>query len=112
MHDKKVLIIGEIFTDQHLDIKENNKSVSRLGGVFHAARACSSLDVEYALAYYAPAYMNNSICKFGKEILGAKELYCLGIIDGSPNVMLIGNSDETGNQSYDNILCDEIILTY
>lgn len=110
MHDKKVLIIGEIFTDQHLDIKENNKSVSRLGGVFHAARACSSLDVEYALAYYAPAYMNNSICKFGKEILGAKELYCLGIIDGSPNVMLIGNSDETGDQSYDNILCDQTII--
>ena len=110
MHDTRVLVIGEIFTDQHLDIRDNNKSVSRLGGIFHAARACSSLQVEYALAYYAPAYMHNSIYIFGKEKLDAKELYRLGTIDGAPNVMLIGNSDETGNQFYDNILCNQAVL--
>lgn len=51
MHKRKILIIGEIYVDQHLDIKENGFSTSRLGGIFHAARSCDALNMEYALAY-------------------------------------------------------------
>ena len=56
MHNRKILIIGEVYVDQHLDIIENGYSTSRLGGIFHAARSCDALNIEYALAYYAPDY--------------------------------------------------------
>ena len=107
MHKRKILIIGEVYVDQYLDIKDNGVSVSRLGGIFHAVRACDALDVEFAFAYYAPLYLEKDIMKYGKEILGANKVYCLGFIDKAPNVMLIGQSDESGNQLYDNILCDQ-----
>lgn len=107
MHKRKILIIGEIYVDQHLDIKENGFSTSRLGGIFHAARCCNALHIEYALAYYAPSYLEKDIKRFGVDILGAGGVYCLGIVDKSPNVMLIGQSDESGNQLYENILCKQ-----
>lgn len=118
MHKRKVLIIGEIYVDHHLDIKENEISVSRLGGIFHAARSCDALNVEFALAYYAPNYLEKDIKKFGVDVLGAENVYCLGSVDKAPNVMLIGQSDETGNQLYENILCkqaeyiDNLSLSY
>ena len=103
MHKRKVLIIGEIYVDHHLDIKENEISVSRLGGIFHAARSCDALNIEFALAYYAPNYLEKDIKKFGVDVLEAENVYCLGSVDKAPNVMLIGQSDETGNQLYENI---------
>ena len=51
MHNRKILIIGEVYVDQHLDIIENGYSTSRLGGIFHAARSCDALNIEYANAY-------------------------------------------------------------
>lgn len=105
MHKRKILIIGEIFVDHHLDIKDNGISMSRIGGIFHAARSCDALNIEFALAYYAPGYLQKDVEKFGINILKASNVYCLGIIDKSPNVMLIGQSDESGDQLYENILC-------
>ena len=105
MHKRKILIIGEVYVDQHLDIIENGYSTSRLGGIFHAARSCDALNMEYALAYYAPNYLVKDIEKFGIDVLRASNVYCLGNVDKAPNVMLIGQSDESGNQLYENILC-------
>lgn len=105
MHKRKILIIGEVYVDQHLDIIENGYSTSRLGGIFHATRSCDALNMEYALAYYAPNYLVKDIEKFGIDVLRASNVYCLGNVDKAPNVMLIGQSDESGNQLYENILC-------
>lgn len=107
MRKRKILIIGEIYVDHHLDIRENGFCVSRLGGIFHAARSCDALNMEYALAYYAPTYLEKDIEKFGMDILNASNTYCLGNVDKAPNVMLIGQSDESGNQLYENILCKQ-----
>lgn len=107
MHKRKILIIGEIYVDHHLDIKENGFSTSRLGGIFHAARSCDALNMEYALAYYAPGYLAKDVEKFGIDVLRASNVYCLGNVDKAPNVMLIGQSDESGNQLYENILCKQ-----
>lgn len=107
MQNKKVLIIGEVYVDHHLDIKENGISVSRLGGVFHAARACDALNICFSLAYFAPTYLEKDIKKYGVNILGAQKLYCLGIIDKAPNIMLIDNSDENGKQLYENVLAGQ-----
>lgn len=111
MHKRKILLIGEIYVDQHLDIKENGVSVSRLGGIFHAARACDALNVQFALAYYAPCYLEKDIEEFGIHILGSNKIYCLGVVDKAPNVMLIGQSDESGDQLYENILCKQAEYT-
>jgi nucleoside 2-deoxyribosyltransferase len=107
MHKRKILIIGEIYVDHHLDIKEDGFSTSRIGGIFHAARSCDALNMEYALAYYAPGYLVKAVEKFGTNVLRANKAYCLGNVDKAPNVMLIGQSDESGNQKYENILCKQ-----
>lgn len=107
MRKRKILIIGEIYVDYHLDIRENGFCTSRIGGIFHAARSCDALNMEYALAYYAPNYLVKDIEKFGMDVLRASYVYCLGNVDKVPNVMLIGQSDESGNQLYENVLCKQ-----
>ena len=87
MHKRKILIIGEIYVDHHLDIKENGFSTSRLGGIFHVARCCDALKMKYALAYYAPSYLEKDVEKFGIDVLKASNVYRLGNVDKAPNVM-------------------------
>lgn len=106
MSNQTVLLIGEVFVDTHLDIICNGFPVVRLGGIFHAARALSALGVDYALAYYAPDYLEKDINFFSLK-LRAKRCQRLGRIDCSPNVMLINESAEAGNQGYANILKDQ-----
>lgn len=63
--------------------------------------------MEYALAYYAPGYLAKDVETFGIGVLRASNVYCLGNVDKAPDVMLIGQSDESGNQLYENILCKQ-----
>jgi nucleoside 2-deoxyribosyltransferase len=107
MQNKRVLIIGEVFVDQHLDVKVDSITTSRLGGIFHAIRGCNALGVEFAFAYYSPDYLAEDIVTFGEKILGAQKICRIGSINNAPNVMLIGRSDEFSNQLYDNILCKQ-----
>lgn len=106
MLNKKILIIGEVFVDNHLDLKEDGSYIVRLGGIFHAIRACAALNLEYAFAYYAPDYLEKDIKKYSK-ILNSLGAYRLGLVDKAPNVFLIGGSDESGKQLYNNILCNQ-----
>ena len=99
--NKKILIIGEIFVDTHLDQKE---VLVRLGGIFHSARAFSAIDTSYSLAYYAPSYLENDINDYAKNTLNATECTKLGNVDQCPNVMLISDSTEFSFQGYHNIL--------
>ena len=108
MQNKRILLIGEVYVDHHLDIVGNEGRISRLGGIFHAIRACNALGLEFAFAYYGPTYLEEDINQYGTVVLGAKKVYQLGIVDRAPNVMLIGKSDESGNQLYDNILCKQV----
>ena len=105
--DKKFLLIGEVFVDILMNIEEGYNHFSRLGGIFHAARAFSSMSIDYSLAFFSPQYLLSSIRTFSKE-LNAKAYYCLGIIDGSPNTMIIGAPSEAGNQDYINPLCEQV----
>ena len=96
MHKKRILIIGEVFVDTHLDIVNGNKTpMTRLGGIFHAARALSALRTDYALAFYSPSYLERDIRRFSEK-LNAKASYSIGSIDAAPNVMLIRESTEAG----------------
>ncbi len=106
MHEKVILIIGEVFVDTHLDIFYEEAPLVRLGGIFHSARAFSSINTKYALAYYAPSYLEENI-NYYSCILKAERCHKLGTILKAPNVMLIKDSKEIGYQGYSNILKDQ-----
>lgn len=106
MHEQTVLIIGEVFIDTHLDIIDENGPLVRLGGIFHSARAFSSLGINYALAYYAPDYLDEDI-NYWSLYLSTRSCHKLGSINRAPNVMLVNESKEAGEQGYYNILKDQ-----
>ena len=106
MREQTILIIGEVFIDTHLDIIDKNGPLVRLGGIFHSARAFSSLGINYAMAYFAPAYLDADINEWAC-FLKTKGCYKLGNIDHAPNIMLVHESKESGHQGYYNILKDQ-----
>jgi len=110
MPEQTVLVIGEVFIDTHLDIIDENGPLVRLGGVFHAARAFASLDLNYALAYYAPAYLDDDINEWSLY-LNTRGCYKLGNINRAPNIMLVNESKEAGDQGYYNIIKDQAEYT-
>jgi len=110
MHEQTVLVIGEVFIDTHLDIIDENGPLVRLGGIFHSARAFASLGQNYALAYYAPDYLDDDINRWS-FYLHTKGCYKLGCINKTPNVMLINESKEAGDQGYYNIIKDQAEFT-
>jgi queuosine biosynthesis protein QueC len=104
---KRFLILGEVFTDVHLDISQ---SPLRLGGIFHSARAFSAINCEYALAAIAPRYLYNNVVKYG-NLLNAQQTVIVGEINGAPNVMNIQDSAENGDQGYNDLLREEAEVT-
>ena len=78
----------------------------RLGGVFHTASEFDSLGLNYALAYYAPAYLDDDINEWALY-LNTKGCYKLGNINKAPNIMLVNESKEAGDQEYYNIIKDQ-----
>lgn len=110
MPKKTILIVGEVFIDTHLDIITDDGPLSRLGGIFHSARACNAANIEYVLAYYAPDYLDKDI-NFYSLKLNSKGCFKLGNIDRTPNVMLVNESREFGCQGYHNIIKDQAIFS-
>lgn len=106
MHERTTLIIGEVFVDTHLDIITENGPLVRLGGIFHSARAFSAMEQNYALAYFSPGYLDDDINEWSC-VLGTKGCFRLGNINRAPNIMLIQESKEAGDQGYYNILKDQ-----
>lgn len=104
---RRFLILGEVFTDVHIDIPE---SPVRLGGIFHSARAFSAINFDYALAAIAPRYLFENVIKFG-NLLNAQHTAIVGEINGAPNVMNIQESAENGDQGYNDILMREAEVT-
>lgn len=110
MCKQKFLIIGEVFTDTHLDITNSNNTIFRLGGIFHSARAFSAISTDYAMAYYAPSYLEEDI-NFYNVKLNSSGCFKLGKIDKCPNVMIVSESKEIGDQGYCNVLSEQAIYT-
>ena len=110
MCKRKFLIIGEVFTDTHLSIIEPKNTIFRLGGIFHSVRAFSALDEDYAIAYYAPSYLEEDVNYFTLKLKGLG-CYKLGEIDKCPNVMIVSESKEIGDQGYCNVLSEQAIYT-
>ncbi|EJR12449.1 7-cyano-7-deazaguanine synthase [Bacillus cereus] len=105
--ENRFLIVGEVFTDVHLDLKD---SVLRLGGIFHSARAFASMNINYAIAAIAPKYLYESIRAWGLK-LDSQMTNIIGEIEGSPNLITIQDSAENGDQGYNDILREQSKIT-
>jgi nucleoside 2-deoxyribosyltransferase len=102
MPNRKLLIVGEVFVDTYLS-DNHNSSLVRLGGIFHSARGCDALNIPYGLAYYAPLYLKRDIEKYSC-MLQSQGTFELGYIDKSPNVMIVKEPKEVGDQGYEDLL--------
>lgn len=105
-----ICLVGDILTDVTL-VTANNPLKMRLGGIVHAARALWAMDVEYAVAYFAPSYMDSHIDMFLKEH-DCKAIIKLGDVTNCPYIMLIQEAKEVGNQGYELLYHDDIDIDY
>ncbi|WP_425622524.1 nucleoside 2-deoxyribosyltransferase [Brevibacillus borstelensis] len=107
----RTLVIGEAYTDFHLNALEGNeKHVVRLGGVFHSARAFHAIGQEYCLAVISPSYLNESISEYATQLCASSH-YFVGLVDKCPNVMVIAESTEAGHQGYEDVLKDQAVAS-
>lgn len=102
----RILVIGEVYTDYHID----SDSV-RLGGIFHSVRTLAALSACYSAAYWAPSYIQKSIEKY-LNIFDVNYSEKIGDVLNCPNVILVKDSTETGNQGYNDILRGQCELTF
>jgi nucleoside 2-deoxyribosyltransferase len=93
--DARVLVVGDVFVDYSIA-----DSRLRLGGVFHAARALAAFEATYALGYVAPAYLDDAIQRFGTQLRSERSIR-IGLVAGSPSVILVRDAQEAGEQGYD-----------
>ena len=105
-----ICLVGDILTDVTLATVGSPLKM-RLGGIVHAARALWAMDVEYAVAYFAPAYMESHIEMFLKEH-DCKAIIKLGNVTNCPYTMLIQEAKEVGNQGYEFLYHDDIAIEY
>ena len=105
-----ICLVGDILTDVTL-ATANTPLKMRLGGIVHAARALWAMDVNYAVAYFAPSYMDSHIELFLKEH-DCKAIIKLGDVTNCPYTMLIQEAKEVGNQGYEFLYHDDIEIDY
>lgn len=106
-----ICLVGDILTDVTLPTQTRNEYKMRLGGVVHAARGLWAMGVDYAVAYFAPAYLDGQIEFYLRE-MGCKEIHKLGNVTGCPYTMLISAVKEIGNQGYEFLYRDCIHIDY
>ena len=100
-----ILVVGELFVDFTLtSVGLENKL--RLGGIAHAARGLWAIDMPFAVAAVCPQYLRDKARTY-LEDFGCVEFIYLGEVLGAPNVMVIGDPIEVGEQGYDDLLREE-----
>jgi hypothetical protein len=100
----KLCLVGEVIVDITLPMADASYKL-RFGGIIHAARCAWALGIEYDLLFAAPAYLDEEVIGYARAH-GAASVTRFGVVTGSPNVMLIGEATEAGNQQYENLLRD------
>lgn len=101
--NRRILLVGDIFVDVSLKDREEKM---RLGGVLHAARALWALDCRFDLGYFAPTYLDQSVLEFWQSHSIDGSIAKFGNVTGSPNVMLVADMTEHGDQGYLDLLRD------
>lgn len=99
-----ILVVGELIVDFTLT-PEGAENKLRLGGIAHAARGLWAIGAPFAVAAISPKYLRESAKSFLQEF-GCMEFIDLGEVIGAPNVMVIVDPMEVGDQGYENLLRD------
>ncbi|MEJ8818562.1 nucleoside 2-deoxyribosyltransferase [Lacibacter sp. H407] len=103
MSNNNICIIGDILIDYTVSFNDQDKM--RFGGIFHAARGAWASNMDYTLCYFSPNYIDEKIEFFIKEHNGKG--IKVGEVNGAPNVILIKDLKEIGDQGYELLLRDE-----
>lgn len=98
----QVCLIGDVI----VDVMMTEPVKMRLGGIFHAARACWALGVPFHILYMAPEYLVEDIHSYASK-LGAASIQQVGHVTGCPNVVVIKEATEAGSQGYEYLLRDQ-----
>ena len=99
------LLIGEVFVDVTIT-PPGIENKLRLGGVAHAARGFWALGQPFRAAVVIPSYLETLTRDYFAK-LGCVELVVLGIVTSAPNITLVFDAIEVGDQEYDTLLRDE-----
>lgn len=99
---KPILLVGNVLVDVFTLPGDSEKRL-RLGGIAHAARTLWGLGVDYHVAYIAPIYLHDNIEDYFKKH-GVNCICCAAEVFGSPNIALIGDPTEAGDQRYELLL--------
>ncbi len=122
MHN--ICLVGDILVDVTLkNTKEDLKM--RLGGISHSARALWAVSSPYSLGYVSPKYLDTRIRDFFDHYDSPKVIKIAETLN-APNLILIEEAREFGDQGYELILrenndyeyvdfdfpeCDSILIT-
>ncbi|MDM1521512.1 nucleoside 2-deoxyribosyltransferase [Myroides odoratimimus] len=105
-----ITLLGDIIVD--VSLKDNDTDIKmRLGGIVHSARALWAIDNEYEMAYISPTYLDTRIEDF-MITLGNPLLVKVATTSNSPNIILINEVKEVGNQGYELLLREKIEYVY
>lgn len=104
MKTPHVCLIGQFIVDVTLP-KRGEPYKLRAGGIMHAARALWAINCPYSLCYCAPDYLKSQIAENAAQYGGAT-VQRFGIVTGCPNVILIAEPQEAGDQGYEFLLRD------
>ncbi|MCA9803213.1 MAG: nucleoside 2-deoxyribosyltransferase [Cyanobacteria bacterium HKST-UBA02] len=100
----EVLLLGEVYVD--FSLGEHDGPVKmRLGGLTHAARGLWACDIPYSVAAVCPSYLIADAQEYLMNH-GCVEFSVIGVIEGAPNVVVIRDAREVGNQGYEDLLRD------
>ena len=91
-----MIVIGEGFLDLYLDLE-----MVKLGGVFHYAHVLESLKIRSKIYHISPEYMHAHLKNLDYKFT---EFIKSGEVNHSPNIITVGESKETGEQNYKNVL--------
>ena len=105
-----ICLVGDILTDVTLATTDRPLKM-RLGGIVHAARALWALDMDYAVAYFAPKYLDGHVKMFLTEH-ACKNIIKLGDVTNCPYTMLVSEAKEIGDQGYEFLYHNDIEITY
>jgi nucleoside 2-deoxyribosyltransferase/sugar/nucleoside kinase (ribokinase family) len=100
-----VLIIGEIFVDVTI-LPSGQENKLRLGGIAHAARGCWALGIPFSALAVLPRYLEESARQYF-DSFGCESFLQFGEVIGAPNITLIYDQTEIGDQGYETLLRDE-----
>ena len=102
---RPICLVGQALIDVTLP-QYGRPYKMRLGGILHAARALWAMGVPYALAHASPGYLVGQVEAYAMAHGAVAVAHCASVT-GSPNVVLIGEVKEVGNQGYEYLMRDE-----